>query len=300
MRSDWLESSRHRLLELQRADGAWSYKPGTSPAVEPTAMAGLALLTKKQDEKAARSAAKWLESSARGNGSVVSRSVLPDSTWGTPFAKLLWSAVGGFETRRSAAVEWLLKQAGEGFDKGKNSALGHDTTLVGWPWISGTHSWVEPTSIALLALGREGEHARMRCQEAVRLILDRAIPSGGWNYGNNLVFDTELRPQPAPTGLALLALSRFGVSHPSVSLGLAYLEKTLATTRAPISLGWGLLALRAWGRTPLNSAEWLAEAAETSRIRDDVVGLSLILMAADDRSLELLGTPFEKKAVSDV
>ena len=39
------------------------------------------------------------------------------------------------------------------------------------------------------------------------MIIDRALPHGGWNYGNKVVFGHELRPQPGPTGMALLALA---------------------------------------------------------------------------------------------
>src|SRR5438105_3776275 len=44
MAPDWIDDARRRLLGLRRAPGAWGYRPGTSMAVEPSAMAGLALL----------------------------------------------------------------------------------------------------------------------------------------------------------------------------------------------------------------------------------------------------------------
>ena len=44
MTPDRIDEARRRLLGLRRAPGAWSYRPGTSMAVEPSAMAGLALL----------------------------------------------------------------------------------------------------------------------------------------------------------------------------------------------------------------------------------------------------------------
>ena len=85
--------------------------------------------------------------------------------------------------------------------------VGHDTTLQGWPWVVGTHSWVEPTAINVLALRSAGQAGHPRCREAVKLLLDRQLPEGGWNYGNTTVLGHVLRPQVQPTGLALAALA---------------------------------------------------------------------------------------------
>ena len=39
---------------------------------------------------------------------------------------------------------------------------------LGWPWVDGTHSWVEPTALALLVMGREGLSGHSRAREGVR------------------------------------------------------------------------------------------------------------------------------------
>ena len=168
--------------------------------------------------------------------------------------------------------------------------MGHDASIVGWPWVAGTHSWVEPTAMAMLALAREGFADHPRTREGVRLLLDRAIPTGGWNLGNPIVFGTPLRPLPGPTGLALLALARLGASSKVVDQALAYLRSALAGTLAPISLGWGLLGLRAWGACPVEAEKWLASAFEKVAAREPrTVELAMLLLAAGPRSLELLG-----------
>ena len=55
----------------------------------------------------------------------------------------------------AGAASWLLRQKGTIIPAGADPdrVLGHDTTLVGWPWVDGTHSWLEPTVLAVLALG---------------------------------------------------------------------------------------------------------------------------------------------------
>src|SRR5262249_10379671 len=140
--------------------------------------------------------------------------------------------------------------------------IGHDTSLIGWPWVEGTHSWLEPTALAILALAGEGLGDHPRVRDGVRLILDRAIPSGGWNYGNKAVFGRMLRPQPGPTGMALLALAgrAGGQASPAVTRALDYLRGTLPAVRAAVSLGWGVLGLRAAGACPAQAQSWLAEA----------------------------------------
>jgi hypothetical protein len=98
-------------------------------------------------------------------------------------------------------------------------------------------------------LRRQGD-ATPEGRRGPRLIRDREIEAGGWNYGNKEVFGRELRPQPGPTGLALIA-SRARRPLGAVGRATDYLLAALPGTRASASLGWGLLGLRsgAAGRT---------------------------------------------------
>src|SRR5206468_3617360 len=134
-------------------------------------------------------------------------------------------------------------------------------TISGWPWVADTASWLEPTALAVLALRREGFAQHPRVRDGLRLIRDRAIASGGWNYGNNVVYGHSLRPHPAPTGLALLALAGVDTRTAAVTRALRFLQQTLPNIRAVPSLCWGLLGLRAWGERPTWSTDLLAEVA---------------------------------------
>lgn len=157
------------------------------------------------------------------------------------------------------ATQWLLNAHGEPIAHAP--ALDHDTTLIGWPWVAGSHSWVEPTGYAVLALRARGLAAHPRVREAVKLILNRALPDGGWNYGNRRVFGQALRAFPATTGVALAALAGEPRSA-EVDAGIAYLADALPQISAPLSLSWGLVGLQAWEARPAAAEAWLARAAQ--------------------------------------
>ena len=292
MANDWRDDARRRLLELRGDPGAWGYRPGSTPAVEPTALAGLALLSgDSSGREAAAKGGRWLGSIRRQDGSLGVTAALPEPGWATPLALLLWSSLGGFEAERAGAARWLLATRGKPLARVPDDPLGHDGTLIGWPWVAETHSWVEPTAQALLALAREGKAGHPRCLEGARVLRDRAIPGGGWNLGNPVVFRTALRPLPGPTGLALLALARADGPSPAIAPGLAYLRTVLPTTLAPISLGWGLLGLRAWGEAPDWAADRLARAQAKAT---SAVELAMLLLAAESGSLGVLGLSARK------
>ena len=294
MTRDWTDDARRRLLDLRRGPGAWGYRARSAPAVEPTSLAGLALLAieggSDEGRAAALASARRLASIRRPDGSLGVTDALDEPGWPTSFAMLLWSALGGFEAERSAATGWLVRLEGTTIGRIKDDPMGHDASIVGWPWVAGTHSWVEPSAIAVLALAREGKADHPRVREGARLLLDRAIPGGGWNLGNPVVFGTPLRPLPGPSGLALLALSSLDRRSKVVESAISYLRAALAETLAPASLGWGLLGLRAWGAEPPEASEWLASSFEKASTRDArMAELALLLLAAGPRSMEVLG-----------
>jgi len=150
---------------------------------------------------------------------------------------------------RFPAASFLLKMTGNHFKRTAASPAGHDTAIKGWPWTEDTHSWVEPTSLAMIALRVTGCGGDKRIAEGVRLLLDRQLSRGGWNYGNTTVFGTELAALPESTGLALAALPRLADKQ-DVSRSIARLKDTIKTLTTPFSLGWAILGLSAWGERP--------------------------------------------------
>jgi hypothetical protein len=296
MLGGWVERALDRLCSLQLAAGGWSYQPAGAAAVEPTALAGLALLacaavpTPALAGRALNASADWLAGLQQPDGSLGISATLSAPGWPTPYAILLWAALGVHSQAQQRAAAWLLAQQGTTVRGPSDGVIGHDASLAGWSWVADTHSWVEPTALAILALRRLGLSTHPRTREGLRLIQDRAVASGGWNYGNTIVFGRMLRPQPAPTGIALLALAGDGRPASQVDRATNYLLDTLPSTRSPLSLGWGLLGLRAWGREPANAPDWLAESAARALGRPDAAPkLALLLLAAGERSIATLG-----------
>ena len=173
----------------------------------------------------------------------------PEAFWPTPLAILAWCRSSAQQEAQSRAVHFLLSTTGIHAPRTQDGIFGHDPSVKGWPWIEGTSSWVGSSGIAIMALQAAGYGHHERVAEAARMIMDRQLPAGGWNYGNTTVFGVELRPMPADTGIALNALQHHA-DRSALQHSLDYLKAAVVTVRTPRSLGWSLLGLGAWGECP--------------------------------------------------
>jgi hypothetical protein len=182
----------------------------------------------------------------------------PESYWPTALAVLAWKKVTGFERQVELALQFLLTTTGRHWPKQKDAPVSHDTSIKGWPWIENTHSWIEPTALSILALKVCGYAGHNRVLEAKRMVLDRQLPSGGWNYGNTRVFGTMLRPSPVCTGHALSALAGLA-EYSDVKLSLAYLCRKIDHLRTPLALSWTVLGLSAWSDRPDKARKWILD-----------------------------------------
>jgi len=296
MNDSWITGLHQELLELRGDGPGWGNRRGGSAYVEPTCLAALALAASPlaaagKSQAAVREAADWLADLQQPSGALGISPDLPQPRWTTTLGVLVWSAAGAAGPARNKAVEWLLASRGNTWTPEVAEPFGHDPRIAGWPWVEGTHSWLEPTAMAVLALSRAGRKEHERTRDGRRLIRDRVIRGGGWNYGNSTVFGADLRPHPAPTGLALLALAETDeADSPIITQSCAYLERTLPTTRAPQSLCFGILALTAWGRRPDAADNWLFAAhAGAVRRSNSIAELAYLLLAAGPDALEVLG-----------
>lgn len=189
---------------------------------------------------------------------------MPHIHWYTALAILAWTQSPGFEVNIQRAIDFLVRTNGISCAASVKGAISHDTSLNGWSWISGTHSWVEPTAMALIALRENGRQKHARAGDAVGLLLDRQLPGGGWNYGNTFVYGTLLRPIPEYTAIALIALHGF-VAYEKVKSSLEYLKRELEKIRTPLTLSRGICALGAWAQRPANFDDYIIESIRLQR-----------------------------------
>jgi hypothetical protein len=277
------------LLELLRQrtqpDGGFSNLAGGEYRVDATAWAILALSAAGVAKDLIGSARVSLADRQQGDGRVCISADHPESFWPTPLAVLAWHGSPSHREPQSRAVRFLLATAGTHWEKKADSPITHDTAIRGWPWIADTHSMVEPTSLSLLALRVTGQGGHERAREAVRMLMDRRLPKGGWNYGNTLVYGQELYPQVENTGLALCALAG-DVPLEEVRSSLEYLDASIQSLRTPLSLGWGILGLGAWGRRPVRARDWIMESLKRQEKYGpyDTTLLSLLVLAFHARA----------------
>src|SRR6266851_9352302 len=164
-------------------------------------------------------------------------------TWPTALV-LFVRAVREYPTPDLQRIASRLLSVATGKPDDKQAAEVHDfdLSLTGWPWAEGNFSWVEPTAWACLALRRAGFGDHPRVQEGLKLLLDRALPEGGVNYGNRRIFGISLEPIPGPTALMLLALQGRNDDE-NVIKSVAYLQKQALSGDDLEHLCWARMAL---------------------------------------------------------
>lgn len=275
------EELRSRALE----GGGFAMFPGGEYRPDATAWAVLSLAATRsgaRDHDVIESARSRLAGSQLKDGRVSISPSDPDSFWPTSLVILAWHNSEKHAVARSHAIGFLLNTSGKHWAKEEDSPLAHDTSIPGWSWTKDTHSWVEPTSMSILALSVSGfgEHDRVR--EGICLLMDRQLPAGGWNIGSTLVYGKESYPQSDCTGIALSALAG-NIPQGEVEKSLRYLRSQVRRLRTPQSLGWGILGLGAWGQRPGQATAWIHESMSRQKKYGvyDTTLVSLLLFALE-------------------
>jgi hypothetical protein len=236
---------KQSIILRMAAGGGFSHKPGGPYRADATAWAVLALCCDPFERAAVEHACDRLAATQKPDGRIPLIDGLETAYWATPLAILAWKKASRCQNELDRALRFILETSGVHFPREKDSPAGHDTAIRGWSWVEGTHSWLEPTALSILALRANGYATHPRTLEAVGMIMNRQLPSGGWNYGNTTVFGQELLPMPEHTGQALCAMAGY-VGSAAVFKSIAYLTGERIKLQTPLSLCWSLYGLRAW------------------------------------------------------
>ena len=177
-----------------------------------------------------------------------------------------------------------------------------DPKMYGWPWVPDTLSWVVPTAMALITMGRAKRYGLIRGSEfekrlslGAEMLLDRACPEGGWNAGNAVVYGVPLRPHVDATSLALASL-RFHYHLPIVRNSLTWMLNRIDCPSA-YSLAWVILAAAAYKdvRSDVSPALDMARDRLATMVEDPraVEDTSTVALAALALGPEDTNNPFE-------
>lgn len=267
------------------ADGGLAAHRGGPFNPEATAWGAIALRLGGVRQDLTLSCLEKLSTVQSSDGRVSRYGDHPESFWPTPLAVLAWRGSEPHLRNLGKGVDFLLANSGRHWKKPEGYPCDYDTSIRGWPWAADAHSWVEPTSLALLALDAAGKGDNPRFSEGARMLLDRQLPHGGWNFGITLMYGHEIPPQAHLTGIALAALKGYA-SPDSVKKSIDYLKTVISETRAPLSLCWSILGLSAWGLRPSGVSGMIAESLllqqKYGEFDTSIISLLVIAMCAEE------------------
>ena len=282
------------LVNAQNSDGGWGYRPGEASRVEATSWAFLASLgfpSAQNLSKIKDRAGDWLVKNQQPDGSWPAAPGFLDGGWVTSLACLALAEQESAAETFARGTRWLIDSwPGEGnwWWRLRQRILGRknvrqDFALRGWSWTRGTSSWVEPTSLALLALRRASRQSASselvkRRELAEAMLFDRMCPGGGWNCGNPMVYGVAGQPFVGQTVWALLALGN-SAGRTEVKQSLDWLEHEYPNIKGPASLSLAHLCLRNFGRSPRPLAPDLESSYAENRFLNQVPAMAFAAIA---------------------
>jgi hypothetical protein len=243
------------LKELHRRElpgVGWSSFGSPQVSLEATCLANFSVLAERPS--AATQVVRPLLSAQLSDGSWPSFIGDGEPSWTTSLAICVLNSANDCSGARERGQSWLLKTKGREGDwfwrwkfKTADRSVRFDPDKYGWPWISGSASWVIPTAFSVIAIKQftacnRTQVSERRIRLGVEMLLDRACVDGGWNSGNSVVYGVPLRPHVEATAIALLALQDER-QRDVTQRSLAWLKKEAAQVDSVSSLAWSILSL---------------------------------------------------------
>ena len=250
--SDRISPLAETLKSRQMKSGGWAYFDSVQESLEATCLAELALAPEMQVSSSA--AILFLLKSQLSDGGWPAFLGDSEGSWTTALALCTLNSTGDFTAARDKAFRWLNGERGrEGHwfwrwkFKTSDRNVRFDPDKYGWPWVTGSASWVIPTAFSIIAIEQftvcnRSEESEKRIHLGVEMLLDRECVDGGWNSGNSLVYGVPLRPHVEATAIALLALQDEQRIE-MVQKSLSWLRQNAASVDSVSSLAWCILTL---------------------------------------------------------
>ncbi len=250
--SDRISSLAETLRSRQMKSGGWAYFDSVQESLEATCLAELALAPERQANSSA--AILFLLISQLSDGGWPAFLGDSEGSWTTALALCTLNSTGDFTAAREKAFRWLYAERGrEGHwfwrwkFKTSDRNVRFDPDKYGWPWVTGSASWVIPTAFSIIAIEQftvcnRSEESEKRIHLGVEMLLDRACVDGGWNSGNSIVYGVPLRPHVEATAIALLALQGEQRTE-MIQKSLSWLRQNAASVDSVSSLAWCILSL---------------------------------------------------------
>jgi squalene cyclase len=250
--SDRISSLAETLRSRQMKSGGWAYFDSVQESLEATCLAELALAPERHANSS--EAILFLLKSQLSDGGWPAFLGDSEGSWTTALALCTLNSTGDFTAAREKAFRWLYAERGrEGHwfwrwkFKTSDRNVRFDPDKYGWPWVTGSASWVIPTAFSIIAIEQftvcnRSEESEKRIHLGVEMLLDRACVDGGWNSGNSVVYGVPLRPHVEATAIALLALQDEQRTE-MVQKSLSWLRQNAASVDSVSSLAWCILSL---------------------------------------------------------
>ena len=256
-----MKSAQDFLITNQLQDSGWGYTAGTSQAYpEPTCYSLLAL--SNNPSFSTNKPLSWLSRLINQDGQLfLPQDDMPN--WTTALFIITSIRLDEMPDVRKASIEWLLEWKSQEVENDESDVTPVDSSLVGWSWISNTFSWVQPTSLAMIALKMGGLKTHERVTEGEALLLDRVCLDGGWNFGNPVVYDKKIEPSVMETALAIFALQNTPQAAEEIERGLAVIEQRATDMPSTLSLALGILSKNLFDQPTQKFTELLIERQET-------------------------------------
>lgn len=262
--SSTLEKAITFIEENQNEDGGWGYWPGHDSYTEPT---GLCLLALKfaGSMNGLMKGLEYLKRCQLDSGEIGINKEDKEGNWMSYAALIAFHDLGALK-EQEYLKKWILSFY-DGYEntpahtvKSMYQEFRYDVTIDGWPWFGNTSSWIEPTSLFIIALIHSGvDPQNKRIRSGIKFLLNRTNKDGGWNYGNPFAKNTYLDAYPLPTAVALTAMGIMGYTgeESAVERAVKFLERRIGEEMSNASLAWSLLAFKNF-RTTQEKAEKIA------------------------------------------